>query len=244
MTFDEYIGLLRTESGALVAAAGDHLDADVPGCPGWTVADLVGHTGQVQRWVEEIVRTNADRPASRKGTPAPPEGEAVLGWFAEGAERLATTLQAADPESPAWNWGPEPHTTTFWYRRMAEEAAVHRWDAEDASGEAAPIDTALAVAGIDELLDLVLPRAAQVGPFGDSATMHLHATDAEGEWLLTMAGDEVRVSRGHAKGDAAVRGPASMLLLLLWKRVGADAPGLEVFGEPSVVQRWVEQVEL
>ena len=38
---------------AVVAAAPD-IAADVPSCPGWTIADLAGHTGSVHRWAAAI----------------------------------------------------------------------------------------------------------------------------------------------------------------------------------------------
>ena len=59
--------------------------------------------------------------------------------------------------------------------------------------------------------------------------MHLHATDVEGEWLVSFRpADGMSVEAGHAKGDAAVRGPAGELLLWLWGRLPLD--GFEVFG--------------
>ncbi|HEV7888142.1 MAG TPA: hypothetical protein VGO92_11335, partial [Acidimicrobiales bacterium] len=65
---------------------------------------------------------------------------------------------------------------------------------------------------------------------------HLHATDVPGEWLVSFEGGVVDVQRGHAKGDAALRGTASDLFLFLWGRAGPDA--LEVFGDPAVVEAW------
>ena len=47
----------------------------------------------------------------------------------------------------------------------------------------------------------------------DGATIHLHCTDVDGEWLLTGTAEGARVTREHAKGDVAARGSASDLLL-------------------------------
>ena len=48
---------------------------------------------------------------------------------------------------------------------------------------------------------------------------------------------EVRVLRtGGKKGDLAVRGPVSDLLLLLWNR--RDTDGLQVFGDESILADW------
>ena len=45
----------------------------------------------------------------------------------------------------------------------------------------------------------------------------------------------LRVTREHAKGDAAVRGTAEGLLLYLWDR---SREGLECFGDQTVVDAW------
>ena len=50
--------------------------------------------------------------------------------------------------------------------------------------------------------------------------MHVHSTDADGEWLVDFD-NGLAVTREHAKGDVAVRGPASDLMLVLYGRVPA-----------------------
>jgi hypothetical protein len=45
------------------------------------------------------------------------------------------------------------------------------------------------------------------------------------------------VSREHAKGAAALRGPASALLLALWRRTGLDT--VDVVGDGDVAARFV-----
>ena len=48
MKYDEYVDAIRTEGAALAAAARDAgVDAAVPSCPEWRVADLVGHVGRL-----------------------------------------------------------------------------------------------------------------------------------------------------------------------------------------------------
>jgi hypothetical protein len=48
------------------------------------------------------------------------------------------------------------------------------------------------------------------------------------------------VTREHAKGDVAVRGTASDLLLFLWGRLPGER--LEVLGDASLVGRYFELV--
>ena len=63
-----------------------------------------------------------------------------------------------------------------------------------------------------------------------------------GEWLVTLGPEGPTVEHAHAKGDVAVRGTASDLLLLLWNRVPVDR--CEVFGDAGLLDRWREAVTL
>lgn len=67
------------------------------------------------------------------------------------------------------------------------------------------------------------------------ATVHLHATDVEGAWLVTFGGGTLAVERGHAESDASVRGTAADLHLWLWGRV--PLARLEVSGDPAAAER-------
>ena len=89
---------------------------------------------------------------------------------------------------------------------------------------------------------MFLPRLSDnFGEVGD-ATVHLHCTDAEGEWLVANRDGEVTVTQEHAKGDVAARGTASDLLLFLWGRVPADA--LEVFGDADLLARFLQAIRV
>ena len=68
-------------------------------------------------------------------------------------------------------------------------------------------------------------------------TVHLHCTDVEGEWLLHVDG---RVERAHAKGDLAIRGAASDMLLALYGRVPVDK--LELIGDATVAAEFLDRV--
>jgi len=231
----DYLGALRADSAALAATARLGLDAPVPACPGWSVADLVLHTGTVQRHKATIVREGLRRPPQATDFPAAPSPDRLIGWFEEGAADLADTLERADPATPVWTFHQPDQTVGFWRRRMAHEAAVHRVDAQAAHDRIAPVaPPALASDGVAEVLDVMLARLRDAAA-GNGETVHLHCTDTEGEWLLTMEPERVRVRVGHAKGDCAARGGASDLLLFLWGRLPAD--GLEVFGNAGLLAR-------
>ena len=123
---------------------------------------------------------------------------------------------------------------------MASETAVHRWDAEAALrpiAEVTPIDGDLATDAIDEYLAVSLrfssSRPDRVYP---DHSLHLHRGDGPGEWMLVAdSNGELRVTHEHDKGDAAVRGPASELLLWVWGRPTHD---LQIFGDEAVAAAW------
>jgi uncharacterized protein (TIGR03083 family) len=166
----------------------------------------------------------------------------IVDWLDEAHARLAEALTAADPAEHVRTWFPPDQTAGFVQRRMAQETAVHRWDAQAAVGTPEPIESELARDGIDEMLDVHLPIRPQwvPGRQGAGERYHLHRTDGEGEWLVDFQPDGVRVSREHARGDVAIRGTASDLLLWLWGRIAAGR--LEVHGDQSLIARWFELV--
>jgi uncharacterized protein (TIGR03083 family) len=237
---DAYLEHVRADGTALAAAAAKAPMAPVPTCPDWDMTGLVGHTAAVHHWVAGIVRTKAtERPARRRPSDVATEPGAVLAWFDEGLADLLEVLAKADPSELVWNWfDDKPAETRFWHRRMAHETAVHRWDAQAAAGDPRSIDRPLALDGIDEFLGF-LARWLPGEPIdGLTGSLHLHATDGDGEWLLALAPDHLGHRREHAKADAAVRAPASDLLLWMINRLPADSPGLEIFGDRAIVDSW------
>jgi uncharacterized protein (TIGR03083 family) len=243
-----YLDSLRGDAADLLAAATGHLDAGVPTCPGWRMERLVGHVGRTYRWTAGWVADGASREI-----PLPPEGDAVTAWTRAGLAELLATMEEAmgigDPDTPVKTWAGD-QLPIFWPRRMAIETAVHRWDAQAAAAEGRPIGTDLALAAVDEMFEVVLPwrGTGELGTENEGKTMHLHATDVaggaagEGEWLVTLGPEGLTVEHSHAKGDVAVRGTASDLLLLLWNRVPADR--CEVFGDADLLEQWRAAVKV
>jgi uncharacterized protein (TIGR03083 family) len=236
---DDFLVHLRADGGRLADVAETHLTRQVPSCPEWTVSDLLWHAGEVHRFWAQVVRTNAQEPRGL-GIERPGD-DALVAWFRDGVELSARALEDADPDTPLWTWTSTDDTAAWIRRRMAHETAVHRWDGEVASGQTTPVDRELALDGIDEFVDVFLPEGGSSRDLGQG-TIHLHATDGEGEWLLALDGSDAQVSRGHAKGDVAVRGTASDLLLMLWRRVPPDQ--LEVFGDGAVLDRFLAAVAI
>jgi uncharacterized protein (TIGR03083 family) len=223
---------LEREGGALGDAAGRDLGAAVPAAPGWDTADLVRHVGLLHTRASVILRTGTmERPSRANGMLPDPPAEGLLDWYRTGLAGAAADVRSIDdPERPVYAFAPQHQRAGFWPRRITQETTVHRVDAEQAVGiPVGPIPPALAIDGVDELFSVFVPRFGGDRSPGDGRTVHLHATDGEGEWLIRFDQGEVVVEAGHAKGDAAVRGPAGDLLLWLWGRLPLDR--LEVFGD-------------
>ncbi|MFM8305116.1 MAG: maleylpyruvate isomerase family mycothiol-dependent enzyme [Actinomycetota bacterium] len=237
-----YLDVVRSESAGLVAAAERAgPDAAVPSCPGWTVSDLLVHVGTVQRWAARLVRSRASAPDSLADIAHPGDAGALAGWVRAGSADLVDACAATPPDAEMWTFaGPGP--ARFWFRRQAQEVALHRVDAELATGTGAPLDPEVARDGIDEFLEVVVGSRLRAQMTGAGESVHLHCTDGEGEWLVRLTPDGPEVERVHAKGDVAARGSASDLLLAVRGRIGLSA--LEIFGDEAVLARFVDRSRL
>ncbi|MCP5029285.1 MAG: maleylpyruvate isomerase family mycothiol-dependent enzyme [Actinomycetia bacterium] len=226
---------LATEGGRIATTTIAQLATEVPSMPGWSVGRLVGHVG----FVNELAAADGagrGEPTDRSALPMPPKDETVAAYYATSLNRAQEVLGALDPAAECSTWN-GTQTVGWWIRRLAHETAMHRWDIENALGKPTPIDAPLAVDGVDEIFDLFTGSRFDTDAFAPSGeTVHLHATDIDGEWLATFTPEGVTCEHTHAKGDVAVRGPASDLLLTLWSR--RDLNGLEVFGDRTLIERW------
>lgn len=241
----------RTESEIARMAsvtAGADPGTQVPTCAGWTIARLVKHTGIVHRWAERIVATRASARIEQRDLEAglPADEAAYPQWLAAGAAPLAAALRSAGPDTVVWAWGAEQRSG-WWARRMLHETTVHRADAEFGLGAWPDIDPVVAADGIEEFL-ANLPTARRPAehlaelPAGES--LHLHATDSDGEWLIRFDGSGVEWSRGHEKASAAVRGPVAALLLFTYGRIPGSDARLTVFGDAALLGIWQEKTAL
>lgn len=221
-------------------------DAAVPSCPGWSVADLARHLGGVHRWATHLVATGAQERDQAPKDPTRPDADADAAagadWLAAGGERLVATLRAADPAAPMWTWG-DGTDTAWWVRRQLHETLVHRIDVDLAAGTEWTVDPAVAVDAIDEHLGNVAASAyfsAGVANLTGEGSLHLHATDATGEWMITLRPDGFDITNEHGKGTVAARGPARDLLELITNRGTGDDPlaALEVFGDAELLRWW------
>jgi uncharacterized protein (TIGR03083 family) len=227
--------ILDREGHLLFDAARTSPDADVPACPDFDVTKLVRHLDFVYRRTGVAIAGSPTTPFRRdESLPSPVPVDQAFTAFPADLASLVAAVAGADPDLPTWTMTDPDGRVSFWIRRAAHETTVHRVDAQQAAGLAVtPVDAPMAIDGIDELLSLAANRWA--GHVDAPCTVHLHATDAEGEWLVRFGPEGMTVDRGHAKGDAAVRGPVSDLYLWLWGRLPTDT--LELFGDTDLVSR-------
>jgi uncharacterized protein (TIGR03083 family) len=236
---DFFVDAVRHEGATFLAVAREaDLTAPVPPCPKWTVWDLVRHLGVVYDWQRtHFVRGETTEPTHERTTA--PEGDAVYDWFAAQHADLVDGLVDLDPATPAWNWSLRPRTGDFWHRRMAQETAVHRWDAQSAAGLPQPVEPTLAADGVAEVLEVFLPGGRRKGPDDAEGVVRLVSTDTGDEWTVRVRGTELAVLDTDTVLDSgpgaqsAAAGTASDLLLALWGRVPFDVLQLE--GDPRLL---------
>ncbi|GAA0231033.1 maleylpyruvate isomerase family mycothiol-dependent enzyme [Cryptosporangium japonicum] len=238
-----WLDSLRREGAAFRAAlTPETLDSPVPSCPEWNVGQLVAHLGAVyRRHGAHVGRGVTSDPGGAIDPSAAPAGPAVIEWWDESFRLILAALESTDPASPAWNWSiVQDKTAKFWFRRMAHETAVHRWDAQLGAGAALTesIETRLAVDGVDEVLDTWLPSKHDWDPEGQRGVVTLRTTDADAHWAVRLRGvgisllDTGTVFDDSPHAQSAVSGTASDLLLVLWGRVPLSV--LTIEGNPEL----------
>ena len=68
------------------------------------------------------------------------------------------------------------------------------------------------------------------------ASVHLHCTDTDGEWMVRWAAGSPILTRERGKGDVAARGPAWSLLLACYGRLDpATSDDVDVFGDAALL---------
>jgi uncharacterized protein (TIGR03083 family) len=233
------LSLVDDRSAALreaVAAAPD-LAARVPGCPDWTLHDLVEHLGAVQRFWAAVVA------AADAGGPPPPEvigdrsphGD-LLDWSAESTRMLLAALREAGPDTPCWTWwgaSDAPMSAGAVARHQVQEAAVHAYDAQETIAKPEPVPAAVAVDSVAEFL------VVSLGVLGAwphrPARLALAATEGPA-WTVDLTPAGARLAPA-ASGEpvATVHGTASNLVLALYERIPLTE--VHIDGDAEVVRQ-------
>jgi uncharacterized protein (TIGR03083 family) len=222
---DEIMDWISEQSDAFAATIrANALDDMVPGCPDWTLRDLVGHLARVQQFWAGVVRAGGDVEPDfgddRDAGPHDPDEFAA--WMRDSTENLLAALRSIAWDAPAWTWWKEPRTVGAIARHQAQEAAVHRWDAQSAVGTPQPLPMALAADGVEEFIE-ISRQLREPAPI---------------VFVATDTGESFELARDR---KAVVSATASDLVLLLYGRRSLDEVALE--GDRSVAEAFLVPIE-
>ncbi len=215
MEFSTFLDHVRADGERLGLVARDHFAADVPPCPGWTVRDVVTHVSEV--YEHKIACTLLGREPD-PWPPAWPADRDPLDWLADAHGRLLSVLDERGAAAPSYTWWPADQTVGFWARRMAHETVIHRADAEIASEQSSPVDPALALDGIDEVLTIFLAGDWSEAPDDRCHGQRIVVSSSGRGWEVELRRDAVNVSKPGPAADAEIVGEPEAVLLWLWGR--------------------------
>lgn len=227
---------------AVISAAPD---AKVPSCPEWTAVDLLDHLAETYDHKTQSMRLMR-RPREDDAISRP--GGAVDRFDAALADLLAE-FDDRGPESLSYTWYGPDQTTGFWIRRMAHETVVHRADAELAAGlPIGPVDSALALDGIDEMLMVMLSWGSKAyrdwaaDSIAENDGLQVGVRAGSRSWTAIVSVAGIDIADGDAAGTAAtVSGTPGEVLLWLWRRLPLDA--LPVEGDRAAAAAFYDLVE-
>jgi uncharacterized protein (TIGR03083 family) len=242
--FETFVPTIERDAAVMMSVAEDQgLEAPVPSCPGWTLRDLLVHTGRVHRHKTEILVGDW-----RTESPPQPDGPGeadVIEWFGVGVVEMIEGFRAVDLDEPRWTWCPHEHTGRWWVRRMAHETAIHAADAILAADGTPTLAPDLAADGVDEILEEMMVGAPDWGTLTDQPGV-VAMTAGERTWTVrraTFSGtspnsgttytDLPALAWTDQPPDARVVVDPSTLDLWLWGR--AELGSADIVGDPELV---------
>ena len=219
-----------------------------PNSPFRTVQDLVAHCAEVYAHKLQILRLG--RAPTSEQQISPPAGPAVLDYHDAQVAELIVELWQRGPDAEAYTWFPGEGTTGFWFRRMAQEALIHRVDGELAAGPGVgPLDPVLAADGVDEVLSWFAghPGVLAHSASRDGAAGEVFVDAGDHAFLVELPDDghvvrEVDPLDREQAADATLRGAAGDLDLLLWGRPTTGPVAEE--GDHDVLERLFSRLHL
>jgi uncharacterized protein (TIGR03083 family) len=242
LAFERLLELVDDRSTALRAAVAGSSDTSVriPSCPDWSLRELVEHITEVQFfWATAVTAGPADGPPAESISPTASD---LLGRAAEATDTLLSALRKAGPDRGCWTWWGDsdvPLTAGAVARHQVQEAAVHAYDAQDAVGRPEPLPSVVGIDGVDEFARVVLGTSG-AWP-GKPVRIGLHAEEGA-SWEFDLSGAGARAASGDGPVGGALYGPASDLVLALYRRVPLDR--LRVEGDRAAVEQllaWADE---
>ena len=208
----------------------------VPSCPGWTTHDLASHLANVY-WHQSFVVRTGHKPQDGEHRPDFTFEDAPQRYLDAAHSAITFALSPMLPASrEAWTFDPATNKVDFWFRRMAHETMVHRFDAELACAELSEFDPALALDGADEVLSWV-PQIADwleaPAPDVGLVSVTAHTPDRDVHWRLEISPAGCAAQSSDAplrEADVMIDGSAEDVDLFLWGRMPATNPRIVVAG--------------
>jgi uncharacterized protein (TIGR03083 family) len=220
----------------------------VPGCPPWTMRQLVSHViSGLSGWYPYNI-AHGDRPTDLASAwvsqPELPRGNAErLRYLHHVAADFATLVDTIDLDAPCYVFQTQ-RIACGWVLRAATECAVHVQDAEAILGDPNPFTPERAATSIDETLRymwhgaLMFGRNSGADRVPDSA-IGIRSTDLGLAWRVTPAPDDFIVDHlglDDLLPELSVIGDHADLIQWLWGRSTSDR--LQFHGDRSLIDAW------
>jgi uncharacterized protein (TIGR03083 family) len=260
-----YIDIIRREADTFAATIEQGINAPVskvPSCPGWNTLQILLHVGSNYEQLAhsiDVSKGNAPEGSNFKdylGLEEPykgylaadkaPDEEKVtpelVAWFRGKADRLVQLLSDTNPETPVASWGGKRPLEGL-LRMMAFETSLHRWDAQNAYGNAQPLLPEAAREGMNFAVSMFPLRRMihKQEPPAHGETYIFETTDSGQRWLVEFAPDSAKVTPEppqEATAGLTIRGTASDLMVFQAER--ARPAGLQFIGDKKLVDRFFE----
>jgi len=229
MDYPRYLECLASDYARLRAVAAGDLGGAVPTCPGWSVADLTRHVGEVYMHKTEAMRRGAE---PDQWPPPGLENEEPIDLLDRSYAALVAEFAAHDPQEACGTWYKPDQSVGFWIRRMAQETVIHRIDAElGAAQSVATVPKDLAVDGIDELLKVFVEYGVTYWSkdFVDILTspkLTFAVQTDGGAWRVRTGPAAFSVDDAPSSNppDATISGPPTAVLRWVWNRESQGEP--------------------
>ena len=235
--YSRYLDAIGDEVSRFIEVSRVLRNASVPTCPGWKISDLSSHLAAVYRhWSTQLLAAD---PGAHTTVPTVLHHESVAHELEHEETILLDRLGKLSEDAPCWNWSDGDYTALWVARRMALETAIHRIDAESASGRTTEIARDLSLDGIEEKFDVHLRLDVPENPTATlNGTICFICSDANHAWTLNIEHGQLRIRDGRGPASVALVGTASNLFQFVWNRI--DLSRFEVTGDRLVAENWRE----
>jgi len=235
INYPNLLDVLEVEGERLATSTiGSDLEAEVPQLPGMRLGEVVRHVGSVYRMVVSWLHDGA-RPTRWQRAPA--EDQTLVDYLRAGLLEVVHELAQHDPLDGCPTWWPEHQNYGFWYRRLAHETTIHRYDVQmgGAAAMVGGIPPEIAVDGVDEILSLWFTHRLGVLGISDVRPGRVAIHTGDRRWIaqITPTGTSAWRADTDETVDAIVSSDPAGMYLWLWGR-RPNAQVLEA-GDPDVV---------